>query len=358
MLVYFLVVLFPFVVELFYNRNKQTIQLNKPKKEKRKRWWYIFIAAFPMFLLIALRNEYIGADTLVYANHFKGIVNSSWSEIWLNTRMESGYLIFEKLVSYITSSVIGFQAIYSLVYLIALTCFVNQLDRDHFFMLFMFGTLGFYTFMFTGVRQCLAISLCWFSFKFIKERRIFPFAILMFIAFFFHKSSILFVSAYFIYPRKISVWSIIAYAGITIFAVLYLDVLQEWFNSQLDYEYGVEGNTGGIIMSVMILCMTSFSIYLVTSNEKLTKNSQGLINIGIIATVLWIVRIFTRVAERPSFYFLICVFASFSYALDTMVDKKEKSTLKLLLIVLSLAFFAYRLIVRSSTFLPYRIGTF
>ena len=38
--------------------------------------------------------------------------------------------------------------------------------------LFLFATLGSYTFMFTGVRQCLAMSVCFYSYRFIKGKKI------------------------------------------------------------------------------------------------------------------------------------------------------------------------------------------
>ena len=109
--------------------------------------------------------------------------------------------------------------------------------------------------------------------------------------------------------------NLFAYTAIMLFAVLYLNELQEWFNEQLDYDYGVEGETGGLVFSLVMMCITVFPIFVITINNKLTKPAQGLINVGIIATILWVVRIFTRIAERPSFYFIACSFATLAYAI-------------------------------------------
>ena len=355
MVLYFLVILFPLLVEGLYR--KKVVQgglLGDDSRNRKIRRRYIFFSALPMFLLIAFRNESMGNDTAWYLHHFEKIADTPWSQIFKNATVEEGYILFAKIISIFTDNSSIYQVICATIYLLGLTSFTNQQEENHFFILFLFATMGMYTFMFTGTRQCLAISLCLFSYKYIKKRKIIPFAILMAIAFHFHRSSILFAVAYFIYSRKLSFVNTLIYCAIIVFVVLYLDIIQEWFNDQLDYNYGIEGGAGGIIFSLITIAMCIFAIYLIVSNKAMTKNTQGLINIGIIATILWVLRIFTRVAERPSYYFLICVFASFAYAISTIKDQKEKEIIRVLVIFFALALFGYRLMVNQSTLMPYK----
>ena len=359
MLAYILVVIFPLFVEGLYKKKVRAGNLLQDDYlNKKVRWKYIFFAVLPMFFLIAFRNQSIGADTGMYINHFKQMINTPWKKIFDNTRMEEGYIVFVKLITVFTKKPLIFQIVYTSIYLFAITSFANQQEENHFFVLFLFGTLGMYTFMFTGVRQCLAISICLFSYKFIKNRKIIPFAILMLVAFYFHKSSILFVAAYLIYPRKLSLWNVLIYVAIMVLAVLYLDVIQEWFNEQLEYDYGIEGETGGYIFSFLMIAMTVFTIFVVVFNKGLNKDSQGLINIGIIATVFWVLRLFTRVAERPSFYFLIYSFSAFAYSVSALRHKKERDFVRALAVVLCLALFTYRLMTQQISFLPYKFFSF
>jgi len=359
MLAYILVVIFPLLVERWY---KKKIAINNlpldSEKNKKIRWRYIFLAALPMFFLIAFRNQSIGADTGMYINHFNRMINTPWSKIFDKATMEEGYLVFVKLITIFTDNPLIYQIICATIYLLAITSFTNQQEENHFLILFLFGTLGMYTFMFTGVRQCLAISICLFSYQYIKNRKIVPFVILMFVAFYFHKSSILFASAYIIYPRKLSFWNTLIYAAIVIFAVLYLDVIQQWFNEQLEYDYEIEGGAGGVIFTALVVAMTTFTIFIVVSNKATSKNAQGLINIGLIATLFWALRLFTRVAERPSYYFLICVFASFAYSISTLKKQNEKDILKILVVVFALALFVYRLTANQASFVPYTFFDF
>lgn len=354
MLAYILVVIFPLFIEVWYKRRvRESDLLMDESRNKKVRWIYLFLAALPMFLLIAFRNQSIGADTGMYINHFNKMIKTSWLKLFDKANVEEGYLTFVKLITMFTDNPLIYQIICATIYLLAITSFTNQQEENHFFILFLFGTLGMYTFMFTGVRQCLAISICLFSYRFIRDRKIVPFAILMFLAFYFHKSSILFVAAYLIYLRKLSFWNALIYGAIMIFAVLYLDVIQQWFNQQLEYDYEIEAGAGGIIFTILVVAMTAFTIFVVISNKDTSKNTQGLINIGLIAMFFWIIRLFNRVAERPSYYFLICVFASFAYSIATIKKQNERDIVKMLVIVLALALFVYRLMTNQASFVPY-----
>ena len=356
MLVYVLAVVFPLLIELVCNRNMLAVASIKDDEQlKKMRYRYILFAALPMFLLIALRHPSIGADTGMYINHFERMVNKPWKQITNNTRMELGYLVFVKLITLGTDSTLVFQIIYTTIYFLAVTSFISELEKEHFLAMFLFGALSTYTFMFTGVRQCLAISLCLLSFRFIKNRELLNFAFVIFVAVNFHKSVILFVVAYLIYGTKLSVLNIVIYLMTSAVAIVNLDSLQDWFNDQMDYDFDIESGAGGIIFSVTIIAMTAITVYLIINYKKASKQSSGLTNIGSIAAVFWAMRIFTRTAERPSFYFLLFLYGAFAYAISILTNIKEKNFIKFIVILGALALFVYRL--RTNVLLvPYRFA--
>lgn len=358
MLIYILVAIFPLLIGNLYDKKVRASSSFDIGENKKVRWKYILLAAFPMFFLIAFRNQDLGADTGIYLLRFQEMINTPWNAIFDNSRMEHGYLVFVKLVTYITHSPLGFQIIYTTFYLLAITSFANELEENQFFVLFLFATFGIYIFMFTGVRQCLAISICMFSFCFVKRRKIVPFALLILLAFYFHKSAILFIAAYLIYPRKLSWWNLVIYIVLMLLAVLYLDVIQQWFNDQLEYDYGIEGNTGGLIFSLVIVSITVFTIFLIQGNKSLNKQSQGLINIGLIATLFWVLRLSTRVAERPSYYFLPFLLAALAYAINNIKNQKEKDIVKIIIIVLALALYVYKFFTSFASLVPYSFYSF
>ncbi|MBQ8322886.1 MAG: EpsG family protein [Clostridia bacterium] len=349
MLVYVAVALFPFLIGEMY---KSDLKKNE-KYVRAKRWIYILLAALPMFVLIGFRNQNLGADTGVYLRHFSQIRKTSWSNLFDDTRMEYGYLIFVKIVGIFTKSQLMFQVICATIYLIGILGFCNQLENSPFLFLFFFCTLGTFTFMFTGIRQCLAMSICLLSYRYVKRKKFWKFLFCVALAFFFHKSSILFVAVYIIYRRKFNLANLILYGIICIVSILFLDRIQEWLNSALDYDYEIESTGSGIVYFLFLTLLTAFSVFLIIINKKMTKEAQGLINVSIITVFFWALRLFTRVAERPSYYFLFFSFAMFVYAIQSIKDARERDIVKIFLILLCMALYIYRFMGNFASLVPY-----
>ena len=346
MILYLIVAFFPFIVYSL------PINTRKPKNAKLIK---IIISAFPMFVLIALRAPSLGADTGGYIREFNDMINIPWANIYDNTREEHGFRIFVKLITYLTKNPLIYQIIYTVIYFIGIVSFANNLDFDANWFLFFFVTLGLYIFMFTGVRQCIAMSICLFSYKFIKKRKLIPFLLCIALAFTFHRSSILFLAGYFIYSRKLNYLNIFLYIIIAVVSVFYLEWIQNFFNEQLDYNYTVEETGNGWIFCIFLLILTVFSTFMVIYNKKLGNESLGLFNVGVIANICWILRIFTRIAERPSFYFLFFSCAFLGYSLTAVKDNKDMKIVKTILLLLCTLYYVYRLATSGiSKLVPYQ----
>ena len=361
MIIYLFVAIFPLLVGTFYNTKiipNATEEMLQTKKHQQNRWWWLFIAALPMFALIAFRAPSIGADTGGYLKYFNQMVNTSWVDIFeVNSRryeFEEGFVIFEKLITCITDSAEVYQVIYSSVYLCAVVTFANWLDKHNFSFLFFFATLGVYMFMFTGVRQCLAMSICLLSYKFIKERKLIPFLIMLLLAFLFHKSAILFLAAYLIYNRKINWQNGLIYTVICALSFLFIDNIQQWFNNALDYEYEVEQTGNGFIFFAVVFLITAFSYITILYYKKSTHESNGLMNIGVITLCLWFVRLATRVAERPSFYFMFFTAAMLCYGLDAPKNVDDKKIFKIFVYGACLALYVYKFLTSYASVIPYK----
>lgn len=361
MIIYIIVALFPLLVGMAYDM-RATVGISQEelqtKRQIRIRWWWLFIAALPMFTLIALRHFLIGADTSVYLKFFKEMVDTPWEHIFIvnedGYRFEVGFVVFEKLLTHVTHNPEVYQVIYTAIYLVSIVTFANNLEKHNFAFLYIFATIGLYTFMFTGVRQCLAMCICLWSYPFIKKRKLIWFLLLLLLAFMFHKSAILFIAAYFIYNRKIGWINTIIYAIFATLAYIYIDVIQEWFNDALDYDYGIERTGNGIIFFSVMAMVTAFSLFTIVYYRKHTPEFAGMINIGIIALVMWLLRLVTRVAERPSFYFMFFSAAMLCYALDAPPEGRDKVVFRVLVYGAFMALYIYKFLTSFVTLVPYR----
>jgi cbb3-type cytochrome oxidase subunit 3 len=68
---------------------------------------------------------------------------------------------------------------------------------------FIYLTLGFFTFSFSGLRQSIALAITFLSYKFIKEKKLIQFLLCIALAMSFHKTAIIFVIAYPLYYLRI-----------------------------------------------------------------------------------------------------------------------------------------------------------
>ena len=349
MAIYIIVAALPLLFEAIFNEHER----HAAASAKKWRWAYILISLLPLFAVVGFRGADLGADTGVYLNNFNNVSKTPWSELFDNTRMEYGYLVFVKLLGYIVHDARVYQVICALIYLAAMFTFSIQQKKSPFLFIYFFATLGLYTFMFTGTRQCLAMSICLFSYVFIRKRKIIPFILLVVLAYFFHKSSVLFLVTYFIHNRKITWYNMLIYGGVSAFSVYYLENIQEFFNKALDYDYEIEPTGSGAIFLILIAGLTVMSVVIMFSYNKVSRESCGFFNIGVIAVFFWILRYFTRVAERPSYFFLFFSCALVAYALDAIPKTRERFYTKCVVCAVTMALYIYRFSGNFASFIPY-----
>lgn len=317
----------------------------------------IFLAMIPMFIMIGFRAPNMGADTGTYIRHFESVVNTPLDIAIANTRMETGYIIFIKFIgTYITQEPLGYQLICTLIYFLGVFSFANQQeDKDAFLFIYFFCTLGLFTFMFTGVRQCIAISICLLAYPCVKKNQLIRFLVCVLLAFFFHKSALLFVFVYFIRQRKITFYNVMLYGVLVWLSTLYLESIQSWFNEQFEYDYAIEETGSGGIFLLILLMLTIFSGVCLRSQMNINENIRTLFNINFIAIFFWILRLFTRVAERPSYYFLFFSCALVAFSLNRITNTRKHVLLKIVIIGLALLLYYYRMRTNFVSLVPYRL---
>lgn len=354
MIYYIVAVLFPLLIKIINSTNKYySTDLQSSTAEQKGKVW-VYLAALPMFALIAFRGVSIGPDTGVYRIMFANAIHKDWSNLTDGESVESGFLVFEKIVSLFTTDAFVYQIICAFIYYVSVVEFARNFKGVEFDILYLYGTLGLYKFMFTGVRQCLAMCICLWSFKLIKERKFIGFCMLLALAYTFHKSAILFLPAYFMYNKKnSSVFSLlmILFVLVVPFAT---PALQSWMANLLNYEYEeVENAQNGFLSFICVLLITVFSIFAMAnkSSAEGIHDIRRLNNVSYFALVLWTMRLITRVAERPSYYFMFFTMVLFAYCLNLFKDSKEGVFVRLVAYFLAFLLFMYKMNV--SLYLPY-----
>lgn len=344
---YILVVLWPLLV-LYKYKTKVGIADDLNLKVRNK---YLLWSMLPVFLIIAIRGYHMGADTGIYIDDFYRFASMTFDQGIADTRQEAGFVMFVKALSYVISSAKLFQVVYTLIYFLCFYSFLKRLDDDiPFYSLYFFITLGGYLFFFTAVRQCLAISLCLFAFKYVAEKKWFYFFPILALAYSLHHSAALFAIVYPMATLKVNRYNMLLYLVVLYFASTYLVDAQEYLNQQLNYDYEIEKVDSGAVFLVLISILSYLSYKTLFRSKLPDKIVSVFFNINIITLFFWTLRLQTRVAERPSFYFLpfSCVLFAF------LVKDLKNEVFRFGVIIVPLLYYLYRFTSTFITFVPYR----
>lgn len=171
---------------------------NKSHKNKKL---FLFLGFLTLAVVLGLRGNRVGEDTLHYIDLYRIFGNYKWSRI-LSNGLSVPYGIYNDDVEIMF--VILIKCLYTIshdgqffIFCVSLlTCslfarFIYKNINDHvFFATFVFVTNSLYMSCFNGIRQMLALSIAIFSYNYILERKWKKYIIITVVGFLIHNSSI------------------------------------------------------------------------------------------------------------------------------------------------------------------------
>lgn len=331
MLFYLGIAAFELIVYLIYNQ---------AQNDKQKKWLFI-LGCLGLWLFVGLRSNDTGNDTVGYIKHFQNIVNIRWDGIAEAYTKDHGFYYFIKLIRSITSSTMVFKLVTAFASLIGVFDLCYRNTKRPVLALYFYVTIGNLFFIMTGMRQAIAMSICLLSIRFIQKRKIIPFVLLILLAAQFHHSAYIFLVMYFLGTRRVDVLNMLITIFVTIAAYFSYEKLLNVANEVLDYNYEVEElSNGGIFFAILLIILV---LALITkSNWMKDIKERVVMNTGVLTVVIWVFRLISRTAERPSMYFLNAIPVVLSESIDSIEDKQDKMLVELGAIALTFAFFAYR----------------
>ena len=318
------------------------------KNDKRRQRNFIILALLPIFFLMALRNPYsYTGDVYNYHRYFMNVGKTNWANIFsLIDRFEVGYVVLNKILYTICpwdQAIIVFEAAFCLI---SVGIFIYRNTDQPFYSILAYMSLGIMNMQMTGFRQGLAISMLMYSVEFIKRKKVVRFAIIVVLAALFHKTSIIFLFAYFVLNRRLSIpWQIVL-AGFTVAAGYFMGIILK-FSIDLfeldEYSLGYPGSIfGGIVMIIFFISVLIISF--INNNRKTKKEDYLFLNMTEVGVFIYILRYIALSMERISLYFSF----GFINALPNTLDEVENLTVRdLLKIAYSLVMSMYLIYTAS-----------
>lgn len=305
---------------------------------------FVILACLQLTLLVGLRSETVGRDTWGYVNlYFPSAMSVPWSSFFY--QREGGYYLLTRLISLISTEYPFLLTILAAIPLILICVTVYKYSQDVILSITALITLRIYAFLFTGIRQSIALSICFYSYRFIKEKRPILFTACVLVAATFHYSAIVFLAAYILGKIKLNIRnSILLISMVMLFFMLRNQILtaSNIFLSIFGYQYrsDISFKDG---MSTL-LCYSLIAVFgLIHRKHMIRENaeSETLLLFILIASFLYglgyMIAPFTRIAIYFG-WFIVLLLPSVT---NIFKDTRERILVKFTVYVLLFAQFLY-----------------
>lgn len=313
-------------------------------KKPRNRMFY-FLIFLVMVLFAGLRSDAVGTDSGGYARTFlsgRQTIEGSFSEQFMK---EPGfYYLNELLGKYSKQYWVLFTGIAALTYFCVLKAI--RLQTDHLLIpLFVYITLGLYTFVFNAARQGIAVGIYMLAFPYLFKdfKHGFPrYCLFVLLAAIFHKTVIITLPLYFLFrlPYSFKIILLNALGGVIIGAEL---PMLFSFAEEIEARYSIfqTQTTGGEMLTLFYVLISAFFIlWRPKIDSDKTHKYDVFLNMMIFGTLIFVMVQLTGVyieATRFAAYFQVA--ALFLWSLIYQSDRKPSFGFSFLIVIGHLIYF-------------------
>lgn len=335
-----------------------------------RRDWECFIYLFPMFVLTGFRALTVGSDTLGYYRTFTVVANcQSISDAFNVSRMESGYVLINYILSHIGCGYLLFQVIIAGITYAAFYSFIRHYSTNPAFSSFIFLTMRMMFASMNLMRAYLAVAILCFAVEALINRRLIKFILIVLLAASFHTTSLFFILMYpftsewikrfkdYVYVMAAGIIGLIGnqfFIRITSFTGLYAGYLNS--------TYFTSTNRVAVVITLLI-DIAFFILFLSVKNKEFNNNQLGitdskmqfeekLFNICYAALLLTlgldIVGLSNTIMDRISMYTRFLMLIGIPLSLSIMSNRRNAALLRTAIIVLLFLQFLVVMIFRPN----------
>lgn len=325
---------------------------------------YIWLSCLLMFALCGLRDVYsIGIDSATsYVSIFRRLGETDWADIPQGNNMGFTYLL--KLCHTLTGGDYqSFYMLYTAFFMVIFGRFVSKYSPSPVQSFCYFWGLLCYIFLFDGIKQGIAMGFITLAFDAIVEKKPLWFALLVYIAWWFHAPALIFAPAYLIAMMKPGRMYLLFLAALLAFTYSFrdriLELMLEFYDTTIyDYEMRFLANKVIIMLGIVAAALV------LRPPEEDDRVYGILLQFMGIAVVIQTFASYNNTFERlANYYFQFCVaFIPLVFQTDTrrsqLLDIKTEAMAKQLAPWAFCAFgvwrFANYITSNAWVWLPYR----
>lgn len=334
---------------------------------------------FPIFLATC-RDDIIGTDTKGYVETVWNLTVScnSFSEFiscykeGLFEDIEIVYLLINYLASFISKDVhtVYFFSSFIIMILIYKTAYDNRKNAPMWLTMLIFYLL-YYNLSLNMIRQSIALAICMYSYKYLKQGRWIYLSIILFIALNSHHTALFFIPfvvLYIISQRKLlkKMKSFLKLAIFSLsFVFIYTDylilLLVNWGILPPKFLYYLANKDDAFISksTILVYLYINLILYVDYRFNQINKKTRYLcFSLKSIGSITFCLSLISQWAYRVSYYFNYiadCIFLPESLANIKKISKQKYNLYMAVLIILLLAYWYFTIVVANvNETYPYR----
>jgi hypothetical protein len=327
--------------------------------------WFLAVTMFCLSIFVGISDMLGGYDRYIYGWHFDDTADQivagfpffytdAYSS-YFNT--EPGYGIFYWLIAHITTNRYIYILLTTMIMYIMIWFNFKKYAINYPLAMIIFMALVFF-FTFTYLRQMLSAAITCFSIKYIIDRKLWKYVLVMLLAYTFHKSAIVFFPMYFIPIKKFSQWGII-----WVMAICFIIGISGISSSLYD-AYAIFAEKEEMVgkysqqadSRIAYIIEAAFFLYfLLRSHKYVDRNDKQAIvlyniSLGFCAILLFFLR--STNGGRLSWYFVYGLIFTLTNLATRPFGRKMK--MDLLLMIVSLGLFVRILFAWNILLFPYK----
>lgn len=318
---------------LYMNSSSRT----EGRKCKNKKIFCILVSV-QWILISGLRHDLVGDDTVNYMNFFESHANYSWKQIFelfkdyysgksQNIPYEPAYIMFEKLISMISTERVFYKFAVATIFMSAFGRFIYRNSTDPFISFIIYASFMYYMFSLTGYRQVVSVSIGIFvAYEYVKQRKFFKFLACVLIGSLFHRSTIVFIIFYFIANKKITKSYIAMVCIASVGFLAFRGPMFNLVNTLIGYDYSEVSKGTPMTFAVLLglVLIVSIILYKKVQAKDTTGYVQHYYNGLFMASVMLFAAFVNPTAMRMVYNFLFFMLLLVPRLLDTFEGAKDR----------------------------------
>lgn len=275
------------------------------------------INAFLIFVVGTFINGFrsvsFGIDNPAYIDYFEAhsylSLSESWERVLTQTGKDPFYYFLGNVFSKMGFSYRGWFVFIAIIYMGGFCYVMGRYSKNYFMSVLFLLSQSYFYFSMTGLRQTMAMGICFLAFDFACRKKIFPFLFCVILASQFHSSALIFLIIYPIKNLKFTAvqwWAIAIASTVALFAPGIINSLVEqlaWDDNLTNYASVTTGlSIAGFIIQIAVLGFCVFFQRVDKKNEEQRRPWLNALMLGLVfqAFVINIDNIF-----RMSMYFSV-----------------------------------------------------